>query len=112
MTQRGGAPGLGARLRELGPAMLWHRRLLAAGLTAAAVAVGLGVLAPDPPPTLNVLAAARDLGITGVPCFVAARKVAVPGAVPPDALAQFLAQILAEADASRPARDEDEDEDD
>jgi len=61
MTQRGGAPGVRARLRELGRAMLWHRRLLAAGLTAAAVAVGLGVLAPDPPRTVNVLAAARNL---------------------------------------------------
>lgn len=38
-----------------------HRALLAAGLTAAAVAAGLPVLAPDPGPTLTIVAAARDL---------------------------------------------------
>jgi len=41
--------------------MLWHRRLLAAGLAAGAVAAGLTVLAPDPPATVDVLAASRDL---------------------------------------------------
>jgi pilus assembly protein CpaB len=51
----------GGRLRELGRAMLWHRRLLAAGLAAAAVAAALTVLAPEPPSTVEVLAASRDL---------------------------------------------------
>jgi pilus assembly protein CpaB len=59
VTQRGA--GVAARLRDVGRAMLWHRRVLAAGLTAAAVAVALHVLAPDPPPTVEVLAASRDL---------------------------------------------------
>ncbi|MEJ7726514.1 MAG: Flp pilus assembly protein CpaB [Actinomycetes bacterium] len=47
--------------RELRRAATWHRRLLAAGLAAAAVAVGLQVLRPPPPPTVEVLAAARDI---------------------------------------------------
>jgi len=48
-------------LRELRRAASWHRRLLAAGLAAAAMATGLHVVSPDPPPTTRVLAAARDL---------------------------------------------------
>lgn len=39
----------------------WHRRLLAAALTAVAVAAGLSAVAPKPPRTLGVWAAARDL---------------------------------------------------
>jgi predicted DsbA family dithiol-disulfide isomerase len=35
---------------------------------------------------------AQELGISGVPCFVADRAMAVPGAVPPDGLAKFLAE--------------------
>ena len=48
------------------------------------------------------IATARDLGITGVPCFVADRRIAVPGAVPPPVLAQLLEEasdrVLAEDD--------------
>ena len=47
--------------KELRRAATWHRRLLAAGLAAAAVAVGLQVLRPPPPPTVDVLAAAHDI---------------------------------------------------
>jgi Flp pilus assembly protein CpaB len=47
--------------RELRRAATWHRRLLAAGLAAAAVAIGLQVLRPPPPPTTEVLVAAHDL---------------------------------------------------
>lgn len=36
------------------------------------------------------IATARQLGITGVPCFVADRAIAVPGAVPAPVLAQLL----------------------
>lgn len=46
----------------LARAVARHRRLLAAGLTAGAVAVGLGALAPDPPPNSAVVVAARDIG--------------------------------------------------
>jgi predicted DsbA family dithiol-disulfide isomerase len=41
------------------------------------------------------IATARQLGITGVPCFVADRAIAVPGAVPPPMLAQLLAEAVA-----------------
>lgn len=47
--------------REVRRAAAWHRRLLAAGLVAVAVALAISELAPAPPPTVAVLAAARDL---------------------------------------------------
>lgn len=53
------------------------------------------------------IAAARELGITGVPCFVADRRIAVPGAVPPPVLAQLLAEANERADV-----DDDEDDED
>lgn len=62
----------------------------------------------DPTRTQRVdedIATAQGLAITGVPCFVADRRIAVPGAVPPP----VLAQLLAEAGA---ARDEADDTDD
>lgn len=43
---------------------------------------------------------ARQLGITGVPCFVADRAIALPGAVPPPALGQLLAEAAARRDAA------------
>lgn len=48
------------------------------------------------------IATARRLGITGVPCFVADRAIAVPGAVP----APVLAQLLVEATARRHAAED------
>ena len=48
-------------LRDLLRTAQWHRRLLAAALLAAAMAVALNVLAPSPPDSEPVLAAARDL---------------------------------------------------
>lgn len=53
--------GLGQRRRVLAATVRRHRALLAAGLTAAAVATALPVLAPTPPPMSLVLAAGRDL---------------------------------------------------
>ncbi|TDD62019.1 hypothetical protein E1263_05235 [Kribbella antibiotica] len=55
-------------LRDLSRAARWHRRLLAGVAAAAAVYFGLTSLAPAAPPTVAVLAAARDL----------------PGGAPPD----------------------------
>ncbi len=52
-------PGFG--LRELVRAVSWRRRLLAAALAAASVALALQLLEPRPAPTTTVLAAARDL---------------------------------------------------
>jgi Flp pilus assembly protein CpaB len=67
--------------------------LLAAGLTAAAVAAGLSALAPDPPPTVSVLAAARDL-----PGGVAIRAadvhhVALPPSAVPDGAQRDRAKV-------------------
>ncbi|MGI8681267.1 MAG: SAF domain-containing protein [Mycobacteriales bacterium] len=56
-------PGL---LRDLRRAAGWHRRLLAAGLAAAAVALAISALSPTAPASVAVLAATRDLppGVT------------------------------------------------
>jgi Flp pilus assembly protein CpaB len=59
----------------------WHRRLLAAGLAAGAVAAGLHAVQPAPPPVVTVLAAARDLP-AGHP--MSAQDVR-PSALPPEA---------------------------
>lgn len=48
-------------LSELRRAVGWHRRLLAAGLAAAAVALGLTALSPAPPPSTRVVVARSDL---------------------------------------------------
>ncbi|MEO7979318.1 MAG: RcpC/CpaB family pilus assembly protein [Sporichthyaceae bacterium] len=60
-----GAPsaggGLDRWLRELRHAVLWRRRLLAAGLLAGAAAFGLQALAPAPPRGVPVLVAAHDV---------------------------------------------------
>ncbi len=45
----------------------------------------------------------RELGISGVPCFVAYRAIAVPGAVPPPGIEQLLAEA---AERRRAADDE------
>jgi pilus assembly protein CpaB len=74
-------------VRDLAAAVAWHRRLLAAGLAAASVARGLSAVAPEPPRTERVLAAARDLA-PGAP-LAEADLVAVdlpPEAVPDGAL--------------------------
>ena len=55
-------PAGGPPLRDLQRAVRRYRGLLAGGLTAAAVAVALPTLAPDPPPTVLAVAAAHDLG--------------------------------------------------
>jgi pilus assembly protein CpaB len=48
-------------LTELARAAGWHRRLLAGGLAAGSVALGMQALQPAPPPMVDVLAAATDL---------------------------------------------------
>ncbi|GAA2759044.1 Flp pilus assembly protein CpaB [Actinopolymorpha rutila] len=70
-ASRAGVPGSPARARdrpgrrgvlgEVARAISRHRRLVAAGLAAAGVALALHLLAPEPPRTVTVLAAARDL---------------------------------------------------
>lgn len=48
-------------VRELTRAVGWHRRLLAAGLAAASVALAISAVSPAPPPTVAVVTAAHDL---------------------------------------------------
>lgn len=56
-----GRDPIGRWLRDLVRATQWHRRLLAGGLLAGAMAFGLHALAPPPPPTVAAVSAARDL---------------------------------------------------
>jgi pilus assembly protein CpaB len=57
---------VGTLLREVSRVTRRHRALLSAGLAAAAVAVALPTLAPTPPPTVRIVAAAHDL-VSGSP---------------------------------------------
>ncbi|WP_053207591.1 Flp pilus assembly protein CpaB [Jiangella muralis] len=52
---------LRSALQRLLRAAGWHRRLLAAGLAAAAVAFAIQAASPQPPPAVDVVVAARDL---------------------------------------------------
>jgi len=85
-------------LRDLLRAARWHRRLLAGVAAAAAVYFGLLALSPSPPPTVAVLAAARDLTGGAVPTSDDLRTVDLPpGAVPSGALrpgADLTARLL------------------
>ena len=74
-------------LRDLLRAARWHRRLLAGFVAAVAVYFGLLALSPAPPPTVAVLAAARDLTGGAVPTSDDLRTVDLPpGSVPAGAL--------------------------
>ncbi len=53
--------GLARVVHDLRRAARWHRRLLAAGLAAGAVALSLSALSPAPPKLVSVVAAAHDL---------------------------------------------------
>lgn len=48
-------------VRELRRAVGWHRRLLAAGLAAASVALAISALSPAPPVVVEVVTAGRNL---------------------------------------------------
>ncbi|TDE08379.1 RcpC/CpaB family pilus assembly protein [Jiangella asiatica] len=48
-------------LQRLARTVGWHRRLLAGGLAAAAVALAIEAASPSPPTTIDVLVAASDL---------------------------------------------------
>lgn len=61
-----------------------HRRLLAAGLAAAAVASGLSAVAPTAPPSTQVLTAARDLAAGTALAAEDLVPAAVPEALVPD----------------------------
>ena len=84
--------------RDLLRAARWHRRLLAGIAAAAAVYFGLVALSPAPPPTVAVLAAARDLAGGAVPAGGDLRTIGLPpGSVPDGALrpgADLTARVL------------------
>ncbi|HSI92190.1 MAG TPA: SAF domain-containing protein [Jiangellaceae bacterium] len=81
-------------LIEAGRAALWHRRLLAAGLAAAAVALIIHAAQPTPPATTPVLVAARDLpgGATLTDADLATADV-LPETVPDGALPDVSAGL-------------------
>lgn len=86
--------GLAEILHDLRRAARWHRRLLAAGLAAGAVALSLSALSPAPPKRIHVLAAARDLpgGATLTGRDLTHRQLP-PGAVPSGAVTDGSAAV-------------------
>lgn len=71
--------------RQLSRALDRHRGLVAGGLAAASVAVALGVLAPTPPPSVVVVAAAHDLPAGAQVGADDVSTVELPAAVAPEA---------------------------
>jgi len=71
-------------LRDLLRAARWHRRLLAGLAAAGAVYFGLVALSPSPPPTVAVLAAARDLAGGAVPAGSDLRTLQLTTGLVPD----------------------------
>lgn len=90
-------------LPELRRAAGWHRRLLAAGLAAAAVALGLTALSPAPAPSTRVVVARADLAAgarlrTDDLTTVALPPAAVPvGASGPAGRGELAGRTLASA---------------
>jgi Flp pilus assembly protein CpaB len=70
-------------LRDLLKAVRWHRRLLAGVSAAAAVYFALAAVSPEPPPTVAVLAAARDLPGGAVPTSGDVRTLHLPAELLP-----------------------------
>jgi Flp pilus assembly protein CpaB len=87
---------LAALLRPVRRAVLARRRLLAALLTAVAVAAGLHVAAAPPPAEVPVTVAARDLPSGAVLTDADLRTVGfAPGSVPAGAVAEAGGRMLA-----------------
>jgi Flp pilus assembly protein CpaB len=74
---------LRSTVRDLSRAVRRHRALLAAGLTAAAVATALPILAPSPVPTVDVVTALHDLAPGSPLTAVDLASVALPQALAP-----------------------------
>jgi Flp pilus assembly protein CpaB len=104
------APGL--RPAQLSPRQAWHdigvavrrhRRLIAAGSVGLAAALGVGALAPKPPPTVTVVTAAHDLAAGATLTAADLRPVAVqPSVVPAGAV--FDAALIVGHQLSGPLR--------
>lgn len=71
-------------LRELRRAVTSHRRLLAAGLAAASVALAITALRPAPAPTTDVVVAAHDLAAGDTLGVSDVRTAALPPDAVPD----------------------------
>lgn len=71
-----------------------HRRLLAAGLAAGALAATLGVLAPDPPASTLVVVAAHDLAAGSTLAASDLRTARLPSAVAPDGVTAGSAPLI------------------
>lgn len=77
-------------VRELRKAVSWHRKLLASGLLAGSVALMITALSPPPPVTVQVVAAAADLGAGTKLASHQLRLIALPEeGVPAGALRQL-----------------------
>lgn len=93
-------------MKDLQRAVRRHRALLAGGLTAAAVAMALPTVAPDPPPTVDVVVAAHDLG-PGVRLADAdLAVVAMPRSLAPQGILTSSRTALGRSVASRVRRGE------
>ena len=92
----GGAGPTGATrwMRDLVRTGRWHRRLLASGLLAGAMAVGLQALEPPPPPSVLVVTAARDIesGSRLGPADLAVTRLS-PSSVPDGAITSTAAAL-------------------
>lgn len=93
-------------MRDLQRAVRRHRALLAGGLTAAAVAIALPTLAPDPPPTVLAVAAAHDLGPGMRLTQADLTFVALPRSLAPQGILTSTGTALGRAVASRVRRGE------
>ncbi|MCU1592745.1 MAG: hypothetical protein JWO12_137 [Frankiales bacterium] len=81
-------------LRDAARTVRRHRGLLAAGLTAGAVATALPVLAPAPPETIQVVAAGHDL-VAGSPLTAGDLvAVALPRAVAPQGTVARISSVV------------------
>jgi Flp pilus assembly protein CpaB len=93
-------------VKDLARTVRRYRGLLAGGLAAGAVAVALPTLAPDPPPTLEAVTAARDLGpglrLTRADLMV----VALPRSLAPQGILTTIAAAVGHSVASRVRRGE------
>jgi len=90
----GGPTGATRWIRDLVRTGQWHRRLLASGLLAGAMAVGLHALEPPPPPSVRVVTAARDIesGSRLGPADLAVTRLS-PSSVPDGAITSTAAAV-------------------
>ena len=93
------SPTLPSRWRAIRRRLAWHRRTLAAALTAVAVVTGIAAARPAPPPTTGVVVAAHDLSggsvLTATDVKVRQLPVGVVPAEPMTALSAVEGRVIA-----------------